>query len=132
MALRALLAFACAAAALQAQAYCIHNQLRDRDIFIEQEPVKDKLREDRTLSMKLGPGKTALLPATSDCNPAAPELGGDLVDQDRASRRVRHARFAEGTAEREGDRRGTLRSEANPADRAPFPTSPRAHAMTRT
>ena len=68
MVLRLLLALACAAAALPAGAYCIHNQLRDRSIFIEQEPVTDTLREDRTLAVKLGPGKTHCC-RNLDCNP---------------------------------------------------------------
>ncbi len=68
MTLRTLLALACLWASLPAEAYCIHNQLRDRTVFVEQEPVKDKLREDRTLSMKLGPGKTHCC-RNLDCNP---------------------------------------------------------------
>jgi hypothetical protein len=68
MTLRALLAAACLAAALPAQAYCIHNQLANREISVEQAPVKDKLREDRALSVRLGPGKTHCC-RNLDCNP---------------------------------------------------------------
>ena len=68
MSMRALLAFACVAAALPAEAYCIHNELRDREVFVEQAPVKDKLREDRALSVKLAPGKQHCC-RNLDCNP---------------------------------------------------------------
>ena len=65
---RTLLAITCLAASLPAGAYCIENQLRDRVVFIEQEPVKDKLREDRTLTVKLAAGKTHCC-RNLDCNP---------------------------------------------------------------
>ena len=65
---RTLLAIACLAASLPAGAYCIENQLRDRDVFVEQAPVKDKLREDRLLSVKLAPGKVHCC-RNLDCNP---------------------------------------------------------------
>jgi hypothetical protein len=68
MTLRTLLFLACLAAAPPAEAYCIHNQLTDRDIFIEQAPNKDKLREDRVLSVKLAPGKVHCC-RNLDCNP---------------------------------------------------------------
>ena len=68
MKLRTLLALSCLAASLPAGAYCIENQLRDKVVFIEQEPVKDKLREDRTLAVKLAPGKSHCC-RNLDCNP---------------------------------------------------------------
>ena len=40
-----------------ASAYCIENQLRDREVTVEQEYHKDRLREDRTLRATLQPGK---------------------------------------------------------------------------
>lgn len=48
---------ACCVAAFDAGAYCIHNELRDRDVFVEQEQLKDKLREDRILRVSLKPGQ---------------------------------------------------------------------------
>lgn len=65
---RLLLALACLAPALPAGAYCIHNQLRDRTVFVEQAPIKDKLRDDRLLSLKLAPGKSHCC-RNLDCNP---------------------------------------------------------------
>ena len=44
-------------AAQHAGAYCIHNELRDRDVFVEQDQLKDKLREDRILRLALKPGQ---------------------------------------------------------------------------
>ena len=48
---------ACAALAPAAGAYCIHNDLRGPDIFVEQEQLKDKLREDRVLRVSIKPGQ---------------------------------------------------------------------------
>ena len=42
--------------AASAQAYCIHNQLRERTVHVQQELHRDRLREDRTLDVKLKPG----------------------------------------------------------------------------
>ena len=51
-----------------AGAYCIHNQLRDREVFVEQERLKDKLREDRILRVTLKPGEQHCC-RNLDCNP---------------------------------------------------------------
>jgi hypothetical protein len=52
------LLFACGFAGAQpAAAYCIHNELKDRSVFVEQEQLKDKLREDRILRLALKPGQ---------------------------------------------------------------------------
>ena len=51
-----------------AQAYCIHNQLRDRDVAVQQVGLKDKLREDRILSRLLKPGERTCC-QNLDCNP---------------------------------------------------------------
>jgi len=45
------------AAALPAGAYCLQNELKDRDVFIEQAQLKDSLREDRILRLSLKPGQ---------------------------------------------------------------------------
>ena len=52
------LLLACAVLLAQpAAAYCIHNELRDRDVFVEQAQLKDSLREDRILRVSLKPGQ---------------------------------------------------------------------------
>ena len=45
------------AATTAAHAYCIQNELGNRDVFIEQDQLKDKLREDRMLRLVLKPGQ---------------------------------------------------------------------------
>ena len=122
MVLRMMLAFTCAAAALPAGAYCIHNQLRDREIFIEQAPVKDKLREDRTLAVKLGPGKTHCC-RNLDCNPGgrsesivtlwikvlgAPRSGSQAPEPEYT------CSFAEGYRDLKVTGDGTVRVQHNP------------------
>jgi len=47
------------AAALPAQAYCVQNELKDRDVFVEQAFLKDSLREDQILRVALKPGEKA-------------------------------------------------------------------------
>ena len=54
--------------AASAQAYCVHNHLRDRTVHVQQELHVDKLREDRTLDVKLKPGQRRCC-RNLDCNP---------------------------------------------------------------
>ena len=56
------------AAALPASAYCLQNELKDRDVFVEQAQVKDSLREDRILRLALKPGQKECCRNLS-CNP---------------------------------------------------------------
>jgi hypothetical protein len=55
------------AAALPAGAYCIENELRDREVYVEQEPLKG-MREGRELRLALKPGKKHCC-RNLDCNP---------------------------------------------------------------
>lgn len=55
-------------AAGAAHGYCIHNQLGDRSVLVEQEPHPEKLREDRTLRVTLKPGERKCC-RNLDCNP---------------------------------------------------------------
>ena len=66
--MKALFAACLAAAALDASAYCIHNELRDREVFVEQAQLKDSLREDRILHISLKPGQNHCCRNLS-CNP---------------------------------------------------------------
>ena len=62
-----------------AHAYCIENQLHDRDVYVEQEQLKDKLREDRALRVSLKPGQRHCC-RNLDCNPGGrSESTVDLV-----------------------------------------------------
>lgn len=45
------------AAASPAAAYCLRNDLGDRDVYVEQAQLKDSLREDRILRVTLKPGE---------------------------------------------------------------------------
>ena len=56
------------AGALPANAYCLQNELKDRDVFVEQAQVKDSLREDRILRLALKPGQKECCRNLS-CNP---------------------------------------------------------------
>jgi hypothetical protein len=56
------------AAALPAGAYCLQNELKDRDVFVEQAQLKDSLREDRILRLSLKPGQKECCRNLS-CNP---------------------------------------------------------------
>lgn len=56
------------AAAPGAGAYCLHNDLPDRHVTIEQEQLRDRLREDRVLRVSLKPGQRHCC-RNLDCNP---------------------------------------------------------------
>jgi hypothetical protein len=56
-----------AAAALPARAYCLQNDLHDRDVYVEQAQLKN-LREDRELRVALKPGQKHCC-RNLDCNP---------------------------------------------------------------
>ena len=55
-------------AALPASAYCLQNELKDRDVFVEQARLKDSLREDQILRVALKPGQKHCCRNLS-CNP---------------------------------------------------------------
>jgi hypothetical protein len=57
-------------ASAQAQAYCVHNQLKDREITVEQERHSDKLRDERRFRATLKPGQSQCCKFHAlDCNP---------------------------------------------------------------
>jgi hypothetical protein len=56
------------AAASPAGAYCLQNDLKDRDVFIEQERLKSGLREGKELRVSLKPGQKHCC-RNLDCNP---------------------------------------------------------------
>ena len=51
-----------------AAAWCVQNDLRGRDVYVEQEPLKDKLREDREFKHTLRPGERQCC-FNLNCNP---------------------------------------------------------------
>ena len=56
--------------AAQARAYCIHNQLKDRDVSVEQETHPDALRDERRMRATLKPGESKCCQFHElDCNP---------------------------------------------------------------
>ena len=66
----ALLAACLAFAAQGADAYCIHNQLKIRDVLVEQEGHPDGLRDSRRLRVTLKPGERRCCAFHNlDCNP---------------------------------------------------------------
>ena len=57
-------------AAADARAYCVYNQLKDRDIVVVQEPHPDPSRDERRLRATLKPGESRCCPFHKlDCNP---------------------------------------------------------------
>ena len=56
--------------AAQARAYCIYNQLKDRDVSVEQDTHPDTLRDDRRMRVTLKPGESKCCQFHElDCNP---------------------------------------------------------------
>jgi hypothetical protein len=66
--LRHTLLLSCLAGALPAHAYCVHNQLPDREVRVEQQMQVERLREDRTFRHTLKPGQRQCC-FNLDCNP---------------------------------------------------------------
>lgn len=61
---------ACLLPALGAQAYCIQNDIKGRDVRATQEPHPSGLRDKRTLDVLVKPGeKQCCDPKNLDCNP---------------------------------------------------------------
>jgi hypothetical protein len=56
------------AAALPAGAYCLHNELGNRDVYVEQARLKAELREGKELRVTLKPGGKHCC-RNLDCNP---------------------------------------------------------------
>ena len=57
-------------AAAEARAYCVHNELKDRDVRAEQEEHPDALRNDRRMLVTLKPGESKCCQFHElDCNP---------------------------------------------------------------
>ena len=53
-----------------AHAYCVQNQLKDRDVTVEQEGHPDRLRDERRFRATLKPGQSQCCKVHSlDCNP---------------------------------------------------------------
>ena len=63
-----LLLGAALAVAMPAAAYCLHNELNDRDVFVEQARLLSELREGRELRVTLKPGDKHCC-RNLDCNP---------------------------------------------------------------
>ncbi len=60
----------CLAPAFGAHAYCIHNDIKGRDIRAVQEPHPSGLRDKRTLDVVIKPGEKSCCDAKNlDCNP---------------------------------------------------------------
>jgi hypothetical protein len=71
LSLASLLLFALAPTA---NAYCIYNQLKDKDVAVEQEPHPDDLRNDRRMRVTIPPGgKQCCEFHQLDCNPLGRE-----------------------------------------------------------
>ena len=67
------------ASASAAHGYCVHNQLRDRSVYVEQIGQKEKLREDRIFLRTLKPGERQCC-QNLDCNPGGrPESVVELI-----------------------------------------------------
>jgi hypothetical protein len=53
-----------------AHAYCVQNQLKDREVAVEQEPHPDRLRDERRFRATLKPGQSQCCKFHAlDCNP---------------------------------------------------------------
>lgn len=71
-----LASFSLVAFAPAANAYCVYNELKDRQVMIDQEEHPDALRNDRRMKVTLPPGgKQCCEFHQLDCNPLGRENG---------------------------------------------------------
>ena len=71
---RWILAAACLLAAAEANAYCLYNGLRDRNVSVLQEEHPERSREERKLKLTLKPGQQHCCNFWNlDCNPGGRE-----------------------------------------------------------
>ena len=101
-------------------AYCIHNQLRDRDVFVEQEQHPDTLRDDRALRVAAQAGRRATAASsTPRLQPRRAQrisvVTSCVTVPGRARLRVRRPEGAETDVKVTGA--GTMRMHAQPAAR---------------
>ena len=74
--MKVLVASLCLLACGQAHAYCIYNQLKDREVTIEQEEHPDPMRDERRMRTAIAPGgKVCCDFHQLDCNPTGRENG---------------------------------------------------------
>ena len=72
MVLASLILLACG----QAHAYCVYNQLKDREVAIDQEEHPDPMRNERRMHTTIPPGgKVCCAFHQLDCNPTGRENG---------------------------------------------------------
>ncbi len=131
MTLRCLLLACCLAAAAPAHAYCVQNQLRDRDIRVEQDMTDvERLREDRVFRHTLKPGQRQCC-FNLDCNPGGrPESAVTLGVRVLGEPEYRcGAPEGSDTIKVTGD--GSVRVVRNPRAKSAFPYAILIHSNDR-
>ena len=121
--MRVLLALLAAAATLPVQAYCIHNQLPDRVVRVEQESHPDKLRDERAFRHELKPGERRCCNFHNlDCNPLGRQnsvVSLAVVIPGEPTYACAYPEGSEPNVKVTGG--GTLRIMRNPRTRSAFP-----------
>jgi hypothetical protein len=116
--------------ALPAGAWCVQNELKGREVSVEQEQLKDKLREDREFRHVFKPGERQCC-FNLDCNPGGrPESTVTLTVKvlgDPAY--ICGAPEGSDTIKVTGN--GTVRIVNNPRPKSAFPYAIRIHSNDR-
>jgi hypothetical protein len=111
------------AAAGEARAYCVYNQLKDREITVEQEPHPDKLRDERRFRATLAPGRSQCCKLHAlDCNPGGRDNSVVNLAIRISGAPAYHCGFPEGSEPNvKVTGNGTVRVMANPRDASAYP-----------
>lgn len=130
MTLRSLFLLGCLAASAPAHAYCVHNQLRDRDVRVEQDMAVERLREGRGFLHTLKPGQRQCC-FNLDCNPGGrPESAVTLSVRIPGEPEYRCG-APEGSATIKVTGNGTMRIVHNPRPKSAFPYAIRIRSNDR-
>lgn len=128
--MRPLFLACCFAAAAPVHAYCVHNQLRDRDIHVEQDMSVERLREGRGFRHTLKPGQRQCC-FNLDCNPGGrPESAVTLAVRVLGEPAYRCG-APEGSDTIKVTGNGTVRIVPNPRPKSAFPYAIRIRSNDR-
>ena len=130
MTLRSFLLACCLAAAAPAHAYCVHNQLRDRDIHVEQAMAVERLREGRGFLHTLKPGERQCC-FNLDCNPGGRPESAVTMSVRILGEPAYRCGAPEGSDTIKVSGAGTVRIVPNPRPKSAFPYAIRVRSNDR-
>jgi hypothetical protein len=121
------------AAASQAQAYCVFNELKDRTVVVDQETHPDALRDERRFRGSIAPGASKCCKWQElDCNPLGRENSLVKLGITVAGEPTYECSVPEGTvSDVKVTGAGTIRIQHNPNAKSAYPYIVRIRAKDK-